>query len=121
MTPMDRLIQAALGFQADSMADPHAHYDAQLELAQEGLDRAAIDYVRSLEGEPDSADRVSRPSCVVCGEPQTDLVWLHLKEKFFGREDYRRYSFGFPVCDLHKLSDIRSDQYSFGSLLVEIE
>ncbi len=44
MTPLDRIVQAALNYEAASMSDPHANYDAELELRQEILELAILEY-----------------------------------------------------------------------------
>ncbi len=45
MTLLDRVIQAALSYEAASMSEPHANYDAELELREDGLVEAIQEYV----------------------------------------------------------------------------
>ena len=47
MTPLDGVVRAALSYEAASMEDPHANYDAELELREEILEEAILEYVLS--------------------------------------------------------------------------
>lgn len=53
---------------------------------------------------------MDRPKCVVCGEEQTDVVFLCVM----------RYSIGFPVCDQHTLVDLTPDQYVVDQIILEV-
>ena len=49
MTPLDRVVQAALNYEAASMSEPHANYDAELELREEILVGAIEDFWLKLK------------------------------------------------------------------------
>lgn len=56
-----------------------------------------------------------RPKCVVCGEEQTDLIYVHTK-----RYQPGTFHIGFPVCDDHSIDDLKPDQYVMNNLIVEV-
>ena len=47
VTELDQVIQAALSYEASSMSDPHANFDAELEYAEQMLREAVINFVES--------------------------------------------------------------------------
>lgn len=58
---------------------------------------------------------MDRPKCVVCGEEQTDLIFIESYETFS-----HQLHVGFPVCDKHTLQDLKPDQYVMNNLIVEV-
>lgn len=58
-----------------------------------------------------------RPKCVVCGEEQTDLIYVRTYRETIADLNLH---IGFPVCDNHTLEDLKPDQYVMNNLIVEV-
>lgn len=62
---------------------------------------------------PAKDDLTGRPKCVVCGEVQTDIVFIQAT-------NHNHLYVGFPVCAEHDLNDLVPDQYVMNNLIVEV-